>query len=307
MLLFALGNGSPQAIAKPIHTHAPTRLLAHPPASYPPPCSPTPHPPSSTHSLLLQLAALCLDSMGCGEGLPTLTQLTRLSLAPQQGARIVLQGLPLLRQLAIDLSAGSCGRDLVSAGRSSVHVPAQGHGLHSLAQLELRCFVWRQWEAHSGDTGDHGDDSSDGSSDAGGSEQQGDAGSEGSVSSESSAGGASSASSAEGSDAGAGSVGSWQEGGDGSAAASSEAGSDEDWADEAAGSEAEGEEMEVELLAAGGAEAAAEDEEEGGSDEEQHEQEEEAVGLLEASWGFLAGGQQGAGQQTGAMASLEQR
>lgn len=93
----------------------------------------------------MQLRDLSLDCLASGEGLAALTQLTSLALAPQQGARIALRGLPRLRRLALDLSSGSCGWDLLSPDRSSAHVPAGGHGLASLAELELRCFVWRHY------------------------------------------------------------------------------------------------------------------------------------------------------------------
>ncbi len=228
--------------------------------------------------LLPQLSSLCLDNLGCGEGLPALTQLTSLSLAPQQGARVVLRGMPRLRRLAVDLSCGSCGRDLLSEERGAVHVPAD-HGLAALRHLELRCFVWRHWEA----AGSSAAGSSDGS----------DASSESTSVASSSAEG----SNAGGSEAGSEGSGSASEGG-----AGSEADSDASWDD-----------MDADLEdAAGagppaGAEGAPHQEEHAGEEEEEEQQ--QGQGLLEASWGFMrhGGASAGAPQQAHAMLSLEQR
>ncbi|KAL4436703.1 hypothetical protein ABPG75_003842 [Micractinium tetrahymenae] len=245
-------------------------------------------------SSLKQLCSLSLDNLGRGEGLPSLSQLTSLSLAPQQGARITLHGLPRLCHLAVDLSFGSCGRDLLSEERSTVHVPAD-HGLAGLQQLELRCFVWRHWEAA-------------GSSRAGGSAAGSDAGSE--ASSE-----GSEASSDAGSDDGAGS----EAGSEGSDSSMSEEGGTSEAGEEAgeaasssAGSDASADSFaaaDMEEVAAEGAAEVAE-----GAPEDQEEEAEEAAeqqgpGLLEASWGFLQRGSAGASatQQAHAMLSLEQR
>lgn len=185
--------------------------------------------------------------------------------------------MPRLRRLAVDLSSGSCGRDLLSGERGAVHVPAD-HGLAALHHLELRCFVWRHWEARSSRAGS----STDGS----------DAGSEGSS-------GTSDASSSDGSygaassDAGSEGSGSASQGG-----AASEAG-------EEAASDLSGADMDAEF------EEAAEEVPAAGQEGPIAEPEEQAQGpgLLEASWGFLRSGRADgdATQQACAMLSLEQR
>ncbi len=253
---------------------------------------------------LPQLADLSLDGLASGEGLSTLAHLTSLAIAPAQGARISLHGLPRLQRLVCDLgSSGSSGRELLSE-RASVHVPAAGHGLASLSQLELRCFVWRHWEADGG--------SEDGGSDGSSSEDGSGSGSEGGDGDASSAAGSEAASSSGGSSG-------WEEeeqddatssgssssdggsGGSGSAESSSMAGSEA--MDEMAvdGWEAE----EVQAAEDGG--AAAHGAEEGWQEEE----EQQAAGLLEASWGFMQRGRNNSGaasaQGVPAIVSLEQR
>ncbi|PRW34007.1 calcium-binding hemolysin [Chlorella sorokiniana] len=255
----------------------------------------------SALSSLRQLASLSLDGLASGEGLSALPHLTALSISPAQGARIRLHGLPRLRRLVCDLgSSGSSGRELLSE-RASVHVPAAGHGLDSLAQLELRCFVWRHWEAE----GSEGGGSDDGGS----------------------AGGSSGSGSSEGDDAGSG-VGSeaasgseWDEGqheeeeeeeeeedeasSGSSGSGDSEAGSSEAGSEAAAGMALDGWEEEEDEEAGEGGGAAADGEEEGWQEEEQ------AAGLLEASWGFMQHAQGGSGGTTSAqgvpaIVSLEQ-
>ncbi|KAL4858145.1 hypothetical protein ACK3TF_001640 [Chlorella vulgaris] len=277
-------------------------------------------------SALKQLSSLSLDSLGCGDGLHTLTSLQRLSLAPQAGARITLRGLPLLRRLVLDLSAGSSGRDLLSEAHSLVYVPAQGHGLASLQELELRCFVWRQWQAAGSDAGTSAGSGAAGEQlegEEGGSEEEEE---EEEVEEEEEDDAASSNSNSSVLEAGSGQEDAEQDAeqdgelddGPGSAAASEAeqeaeedehggqgdqgGGQDMDWAEAVGGADHGG------AGAAGGADAEAEEAEE----EQQH------AGLLEASWGFMAAQlpqqPQGAGtncedgcQPPDALASLEQR
>lgn len=258
-------------------------------ASSPRVCSPTAHPPFPHPP---QLAHLSLDGLASGEGLSALSHLTTLAISPAQGARIRLHGLPRLQRLVCDLgSSGSSGRELLGE-RASVHVPAAGHGLASLAHLELRCFVWRHWEA-----GASADGSDGVGSDAGGSEDGGDNASE-----EEDADAGSGAGSEAGSDGSDGS-------GEGEDAASSGGGSGSEAGSSEAGSEVADE------MALDGWEAAEEEEagegQGGGPAADEEEEEEEAAGLLEASWGFM---QQGPGSSAGgegqgvpAIVSLEQR
>ena len=219
-----------------------------------------------------QLSDLSLDALASGEGLPRLSRLTALRLAPQQGARITLAGLPLLRRLCLDLSAGSCGRDLLSAARGGVHVPPGGHGLRQLRELELRCFVWRPQHA-----GDSDDSSSSDASSSDGSSSNDASSSDGSSSSD--------ASSSDGSSSDSGNDGS----SDGSEMWEAESG-----ADSRSDEELDAEEAEAWPQAAAEAQ--------GG--------EGAAAGLRDASWAFLRRRQQEDscdGAEVGAVVALEQR
>ena len=236
-----------------------------------------------------QLSSLSLDCLALGDGFTSLPHLTSLSLAPQQGASITLCGLPRLARLSVDLSlSGSSGRDLLSAVRSSVHVPP-GHGLSSLQHLELRCFVWRNWRAE-------GDDDGTGSTDSSGSEASGSkAGSEESGSESSSEAGSSAA--------GSGEAGSSAAGGSELDSASSASGWDSSSLASDAGEASSGDDEEQEEVEEAGAAEAMADDIEG--------EEEAESGLLQASWGFLQqnGGSADGDQEEQAhpMAALEQR
>jgi hypothetical protein len=214
---------------------------------------------------------LHLDSLGGGEGLTALTQLTCLSLAPQCAARICVRGLPRLRRLCVDLSSASCGRDLLSAARSTVHVPAKAHGLAALAELELRCLVWRHWQAGASEA--DGQDGAEATSSTDCSEASSDASSSGEGSEEEEEDASSSAASSDGAEE--------QD--------EDEEGQAPDWA-----SDADGKPPAAAAAPAGVADGVAD------------AQQGSAAGLLDASWGFLQQ-QAVAGLQARPLACLEQR
>ena len=238
-----------------------------------------------------------MDGLASGEGLPALAHLTALAISPAQGARIRLHSLPRLQRLVCDLgSSGSSGRELVSE-QASVHVPAAGHGLPSLAQLELRCFVWRHWEADGSEDGGSQDGGSSSSSSEDGS-QSGSSSSDNSSEGEAASDSSSSEWDDEEPEEDAASIGNSASGSeDGSSVAGTDA------ADEMA---VDGWEEEEE--AAGEAAAGGEADDDDGVEEEEEVQ---GAGLLEASWGFMqqgrGGGRAASAQGVPAIVSLEQR
>lgn len=100
-----------------------------------------------------------MHNLASSEGLRQLPGLRSLSVSPQPGSALVLEGLPHLVTLSLDLSScGSSSRELVR--RSAVaYVPLGGAALPALRNIELRCFMWGRppmLQPHEALPGQHG-------------------------------------------------------------------------------------------------------------------------------------------------------